>query len=138
MFTLWKKLCLVKRRTCKNEMSFKLKSFDKYKNVQYGFSEKSDGQMHRYFDKNNREVYFIRNGLVLGKIASTDIAHGSVAVRITKPPEKELIEADGLITGEIGLFLTATAADCFLLYLQDPLREAVGIVHAGWRGILTR
>ena len=43
-------------------------------------------------------------------------------------------EADGLITTETDLPLIIFSADCTPILLQDPVRGAVGAVHAGWRG----
>lgn len=42
--------------------------------------------------------------------------------------------ADGLITDRRGLALVITAADCVPVYLYDPVRRVIGMVHAGWRG----
>ena len=43
-------------------------------------------------------------------------------------------ERDGLITNEPGVALTVFSADCTPILLYDPVRNAVGAVHAGWRG----
>ncbi len=43
-------------------------------------------------------------------------------------------EADGLLTGEAGLFLGVKTADCLPLLLVDPDARAIAAVHAGWRG----
>ena len=43
-------------------------------------------------------------------------------------------ERDGLITDEPGVALTVFSADCTPILLYDPVRNAVGAVHAGWRG----
>ena len=42
--------------------------------------------------------------------------------------------ADALITNEPELPLVVISADCGLILLHDPVRRAVGAVHAGWRG----
>jgi purine-nucleoside/S-methyl-5'-thioadenosine phosphorylase / adenosine deaminase len=42
---------------------------------------------------------------------------------------------DGHLTGTPGLMLLVTVADCIPVYLVDPTRRAVGLLHAGWRGI---
>jgi len=47
-----------------------------------------------------------------------------------------MTDVDALITNTPDLYLSATAADCFLLYFYDPIKGAVGIAHGGWRGIL--
>lgn len=41
---------------------------------------------------------------------------------------------DGLITNEEDVALLAFSADCTPVLLFDPVRRAVGAVHAGWRG----
>jgi YfiH family protein len=43
-------------------------------------------------------------------------------------------EADGLITAEKDVPLIIVTADCVPILLHDPVREAIGAVHAGWRG----
>jgi purine-nucleoside/S-methyl-5'-thioadenosine phosphorylase / adenosine deaminase len=45
---------------------------------------------------------------------------------------------DGHATGTTGLLLTATVADCVPVYLVDPVRRAVALLHAGWRGTASR
>ena len=42
--------------------------------------------------------------------------------------------ADALITNEANLPLLVFSADCGITLLYDPVHEAVGGVHAGWRG----
>lgn len=41
---------------------------------------------------------------------------------------------DAQITDEAGVALVAFTADCTPILLFDPVRRAVGAVHAGWRG----
>ncbi|MBQ3216391.1 MAG: peptidoglycan editing factor PgeF [Oscillospiraceae bacterium] len=41
---------------------------------------------------------------------------------------------DGLITNERGVALTVFSADCTPVLLYDPVAQAIGAVHAGWRG----
>ncbi len=47
----------------------------------------------------------------------------------------EADDADGHATGERGLLLTVTIADCVPVYLADKRGRAVALVHAGWRGV---
>ncbi len=42
---------------------------------------------------------------------------------------------DGLLTTTPGLMLLFRFADCVPLLLWDPVHRAVGLVHAGWRGV---
>jgi YfiH family protein len=41
---------------------------------------------------------------------------------------------DGHATAAAGVLLTVTVADCIPVYLVDPRRRAVALLHAGWRG----
>ena len=42
--------------------------------------------------------------------------------------------ADGLVTDQPDVPLMALSADCCLMTVFDPVRPAVGVAHAGWRG----
>jgi hypothetical protein len=43
--------------------------------------------------------------------------------------------ADGHGTATEGVLLAVTVADCIPVYLIDPVRRAVALLHAGWRGV---
>jgi len=43
-------------------------------------------------------------------------------------------EGDGHATGATGVLLTVTLADCVPVFVVDPLRRTVALLHAGWRG----
>lgn len=49
----------------------------------------------------------------------------------TQPP---LAGVDALITACRGAMLAMRFADCVPVLLYDPIHEAVGLAHAGWRG----
>lgn len=57
-------------------------------------------------------------------------------LRADKPAHRR--DIDGLITDLPNAVLTVFGADCPPVYLADPVRRAVGLVHAGWRGTLGR
>jgi len=42
--------------------------------------------------------------------------------------------ADALVTDIKNLPLTVFSADCGIILLHDPVHQAIGAVHAGWRG----
>lgn len=42
--------------------------------------------------------------------------------------------SDGHATGTAGVLLSVSAADCIPVYLLDPVRRMVALLHAGWRG----
>ena len=45
---------------------------------------------------------------------------------------------DGVVTDIPGVLLTVFGGDCPPVYIADPVRRCVGLVHAGWRGTLGR
>lgn len=45
-------------------------------------------------------------------------------------------QADGLITATPGIYLSMRFGDCTPLIFFDPVRGAVGLTHAGWRGTM--
>ncbi len=41
---------------------------------------------------------------------------------------------DGHVTDRTGVLLTVTVADCVPVFVLDPERRAIALLHAGWRG----
>jgi YfiH family protein len=48
---------------------------------------------------------------------------------------RDYTDVDALITDRPGLSLVVFSADCGTILLFDPVRRAIGAVHAGWRGV---
>ncbi len=46
------------------------------------------------------------------------------------------VHADAMITQDRGLALTLRFADCVPVMFYDPVQGAIGIAHAGWKGIV--
>ena len=53
-----------------------------------------------------------------------------------KPLHRQFV--DGMVTDIHDVLLTVFGGDCPPVYLADPARGAVGLVHAGWKGTLGR
>jgi polyphenol oxidase len=62
--------------------------------------------------------------------------HGVNVVIADAPrlPETAHLEADAILTDKPGLTLLMRFADCVPIFLHDPVRKVIGIVHAGWLG----
>ena len=59
--------------------------------------------------------------------------HGTTVLDVdTDPPAGT--DADALMTTRRRVALLGLSADCPILLLADPVRGAVGMAHAGWRG----
>jgi len=59
--------------------------------------------------------------------------HGGDVLVVTAPGEHAGADADALVTAERGVALAVQAADCAPVALLAE--GAVGVVHAGWRGL---
>lgn len=64
--------------------------------------------------------------------------HSNAVARVTRADHGSLPRArvDALITADPGCGLTMNFADCTPIFLYDPVRRAIGLGHAGWKGAL--
>jgi copper oxidase (laccase) domain-containing protein len=61
--------------------------------------------------------------------------HGNdIAVVADAAGDKCFEDCDGLITNQRGVCLGIYVADCCAVYLVDPVRSAIGLVHSGKKG----
>lgn len=77
-----------------------------------------------------------RLGAVLGAPVNRTLAmeHGARVAVVRRGGEYH--RGDGCVTDRPGVALAVTVADCVAIFFYDPLRGAVGLAHAGWRGTL--
>jgi copper oxidase (laccase) domain-containing protein len=61
--------------------------------------------------------------------------HGSLVVRVDGSTLAPVPRADGLITNRSGFCLAIYVADCAAVYLADKELRAIGLVHAGKKGV---
>ncbi len=47
---------------------------------------------------------------------------------------RDYTDIDGLITNIPGIILGTFHADCPPIYIVDPVKRAIGLVHSGWKG----
>jgi YfiH family protein len=63
--------------------------------------------------------------------------HGNGCLTIKKRDElKRKYKGDAILTDRRDIFLTVSVADCLPIFLVEPKRKVVGLVHVGWRGTL--
>ncbi len=60
--------------------------------------------------------------------------HGSIVAAVEALPSSPIAGADGLVTATRGLTLGIYVADCAAVYLVDPHRRAIALVHSGRKG----
>jgi len=115
----------------------------RYSGVSGGVYESLNLGMRLGDDASNVSENYDRLCLALGikreSIVYSNQVHGA-DIRVVSRGERGRLfltnsnQADGLITNEAGVTLTIFTADCTPILLYDPVRRAIGAVHAGWRG----
>jgi copper oxidase (laccase) domain-containing protein len=60
--------------------------------------------------------------------------HGDRVAVLREAVTQEAAETDGLVTNVRGLCLGIYVADCCAIYLADPVRGAIGLLHSGKKG----
>jgi len=75
-------------------------------------------------------------GLDGAAFLTTEQVHGNQVVVIDAPIESDrsFSGCDGLITNQPGVCLGIHVADCCAVYLVDPLRACIGLIHSGQKG----
>jgi len=78
----------------------------------------------------------LRAGTGLPVVVHAQQIHGSeIRLHTMGPAGLHLTrEADGHATLDAGVLLTVTTADCVPVFIVDPVRGAIVLLHAGWRG----
>jgi YfiH family protein len=85
--------------------------------------------------ENHARIY-AHLGLDAHQVVTARQVHGNrVAVAIAGDGGRVFANTDGLTTDVPGMALMLRFADCQPILLYDPVGHAVGLVHAGWRGI---
>jgi YfiH family protein len=84
----------------------------------------------------NRARIFACLGLSADQVAMTGQVHGSHVAIVTADDGGRLYpNTDGLVTDTPGIGLFLRFADCQPILLYDPAHHALGLIHAGWRGV---
>lgn len=115
-----------------------------FQDLHYGFSLKSDGFMN--FRKSgdpkilktsqfNREKFYAKSGLPR-RVIFPSLAHSGDVVIVNADNWRDVPQGDAFLTAEPELALVATMADCFPVYFYDSKNRAIGLAHAGWKGVL--
>jgi hypothetical protein len=102
----------------------------------HGFSTMELGSMRRSEAElltPARREFARRLGLDAERLSVAGAVHGVAVARVDEP--RGAVEGvDALLTDRPLTPLFATYADCYPVILFDPVRRAVALVHAGWRG----
>ena len=91
---------------------------------------------------NNRKLFCEGLNLDYAKMTTCQQIHSNKIVCVTKDKigkgnndfSDTIIDTNALITNIKQVPLTLFFADCTPVMIYDPIHEAIGIAHAGWRG----
>jgi YfiH family protein len=94
----------------------------------------------------NRKHFFEALNMSPETWVSAEQVHGDLIQIVTKKyAGRGLLEhkdsipgVDGLITQDMGVSLVAFFADCVPVFLIDPRKRVIGLVHAGWKGTVSK
>ena len=127
--------------------------------VSHGFSTRAGGISPAPFDslnlgltrtdpienvKRNFRIFADASGFDYNSITVLNHEHGTNIIRAGKEDCARGLEkapfpfCDGLVTDDPAVTLAALHADCGAVFLYDPIKKAVGIAHAGWKGTFYR
>ena len=129
---------------------------EKFPFIKHGFSTRLGGvsegifeSMNLSFGRGDLEENVIQNymrisnaiGVDSKSLVLSDQVHKTIIRKVDNFDqgkgiyhEKDYHEIDGLITNDRSVTLVTAYADCVPLYFVDPVKQAIGLTHAGWRG----
>ncbi|MDQ1284436.1 MAG: purine-nucleoside/S-methyl-5-thioadenosine phosphorylase / adenosine deaminase [Patescibacteria group bacterium] len=119
-----------------------LKFFDKFKDVKALFSLKAHGNMKGPEGEANKERFAEEYFREMFYPVLSDTRHGNVVCVIGEkhsvyPPK--IVDfnpkCDAIVTRCKKLPIGVTGADCFVIFLYDPIEQVIGIIHASYKSI---
>lgn len=97
----------------------------------YGTMKKEDGTIHHA-----NVMKFAKSAEISGVVVCMDQVHSGTVAVIENDRELVIPKTDGMITKNKNITLGVVTADCLPILLYDPVHEAIGVAHAGSRGLL--
>ena len=80
----------------------------------------------------NRRRFFNETGVTAPDLVIPEQVHGGRVMHVQSGGR--VPECDGVITGRKDVVLSVQVADCVPVFLRDPVRKVVGLIHAGRAG----
>jgi len=115
--------------------------------VTASFSKRQDGNMSLSYGDTagsleNRKKFLNTAGIDYRDLICAKQVHGKRIEYVTEENkgrgaldyDSSFADTDGFITDKRGLPVAILTADCLSVFIYDPKRPAIAILHAGWRG----
>ena len=118
----------------------------KLSSVAASFSARQDGNMSFSFGDTrdtlgNRKKFLSDLGIDYRNLITAKQVHGKNVEYVRQENkgrgaldyESSVVDTDGFITDQSGVPIAILTADCLSVFIYDPGRPAIAILHAGWR-----
>src|SRR5579883_1475755 len=90
----------------------------------------------------NKERFYSLANIDAETVAQAQLVHGAhvEVIREYAPRDAryKFPSTDGLVTNLLNRPLFIPVADCLTIAFFDPKRHAIGLAHAGWRGVVAK
>lgn len=142
----------VYQTTVRNLPIYRIRPFDAYPNLQHAIFTRHGGISRAHYRSlnlsisvgddrqavdQNFETACQAVEITPDQTVSCHLIHSADVVTVTPANRQRVMgEADGMITGDPGIYLAMRFGDCTPLIFFDPVRQAIGLTHAGWRGTM--
>jgi len=84
----------------------------------------------------HRDAFSVSQGVSPELVVSAKLEHTNTVAIVNESHSGTFIDhVDGLITDSKNVFLSVTVADCLPIFIYDPKKKIVSLLHAGWRGL---
>ena len=138
---------------------YRLPSFSAFPEIEHGFSARTGGvsqgdyaslnlsytrpEQRELVDENYR-IFTAAAGIPYESMVMDAYEHGTTVRRVDRSDcgrgylREPLPLCDGLVTDDPAVTLVTGHADCMAFFFYDPVKRALGLCHAGWRGAKAR
>ncbi len=138
--------------TVQNLLLYRIAAFEAYPNLHHAIFTRRGGHSRAPFaalnlgisvgddpetvKKNYEQACGVLN-ISPDQTVSCHLVHSADVITVNPANRQRVMgQADGLITVTPGIYLSMRFGDCTPLIFFDPVRGAVGLTHAGWRGTM--
>ncbi|MDD5506163.1 MAG: peptidoglycan editing factor PgeF [Candidatus Omnitrophica bacterium] len=116
------------------------------KHVASAFSKHQDGNMSLCYGNTqgalgNRKQFLSALGIDYRTLICAKQVHGKTVTYVTQANkgsgaldyDSSIRDTDGFLTDQKNVPIAILTADCLSVFIYDPSKPAIGILHAGWR-----
>ncbi len=122
------------------------KIFQPFKNLTAFTTTKQTFQSHNPRFTGNTDLVYRSNRFQLAELLNLSAeqlvfprqTHTNCVEAVFNIPDTEIKDTDALITNRPGICICVQTADCVPILIFDRQQNVISVVHAGWRGTVTK